>query len=73
VLDAGIGTGVAAIAASGGECTWSRPVSRHAAGAVEAIEAAGLPNMTLRQGNAYELPDLLSESFAALICSIKFG
>ncbi len=74
VLDAGVGTGFAAIAAADRVGPDGRVVGIDVSpGMLQqaqlAIEAAGLGNIELLQADACELPDLEDESFDAAVCS----
>jgi ubiquinone/menaquinone biosynthesis C-methylase UbiE len=74
VLDAGVGTGFAAIAAAARVGPSGRVVGVDVSPgmlqqAQVAIEAAGLQNIELLQADACDLRDLPAESFDAVVCS----
>ena len=74
VLDAGVGTGFAAIAAAARVGPSGRVVGVDvSAGMLQqaqvAIKATGVENIELLQADACDLPDLPAESFDAVVCS----
>ncbi len=74
VLDAGVGTGFAAIAAAvrvgpDGRVVGVDVSSGMLQQAQHAVKAAELGNIELLQADASELPDLADESFDAVVCS----
>jgi SAM-dependent methyltransferase len=74
VLDAGVGTGFAAIAAAkrvgpGGRVVGVDVSPGMLQRAQVAVEAAGRRNIELLQADACDLPDLPADSFDAVICS----
>jgi ubiquinone/menaquinone biosynthesis C-methylase UbiE len=74
VLDAGVGTAFAAIAAAARVGPEGRVVGVDVSpGMLQqaqlAVEAAGLGNIELLEADACQLPDLADESFDAVVCS----